>query len=192
MLGHPVFRDKIREWLKVLRKANCAVVLATQSISDAERSGIIDVLKESARRKSACRTGQRANREHGSSTSGSASTSARSRSSRQPSPKREYYVASRMGGACSTCRSGRRPPSSVLPAKTISSAFANFNAKHGHAWPTTGSRREELMCIFSDEDLGCWHRRWTAACCGGNHLRQKPAPRRAKRRNGRSSPTTAS
>ena len=47
MLGHPVFRDKIREWLKVLRKANCAVVLATQSLSDAERSGIIDVLKES-------------------------------------------------------------------------------------------------------------------------------------------------
>lgn len=47
MLGHPVFRDKIREWLKVLRKANCAVILATQSISDAERSGIIDVLKES-------------------------------------------------------------------------------------------------------------------------------------------------
>jgi type IV secretion system protein TrbE len=47
MLGHPVFRDKIREWLKVLRKANCAVVLATQSMSDAERSGIIDVLKES-------------------------------------------------------------------------------------------------------------------------------------------------
>lgn len=47
MLGHPVFRDKIREWLKVLRKANCAVVLATQSISDAENSGIVDVLKES-------------------------------------------------------------------------------------------------------------------------------------------------
>ena len=47
MLGHPLFRDRIREWLKVLRKANCAVVLATQSISDAERSGIIDVLRES-------------------------------------------------------------------------------------------------------------------------------------------------
>jgi type IV secretion system protein VirB4 len=47
MLSHPVFREKIREWLKVLRKANCAVVLATQSLSDAERSGIIDVLTES-------------------------------------------------------------------------------------------------------------------------------------------------
>ncbi len=47
MLGHPVFRSKIREWLKVLRKANCAVILATQSLSDAKNSGIIDVLVES-------------------------------------------------------------------------------------------------------------------------------------------------
>lgn len=48
MLGHPVFRDKIREWLKVLRKANCLVLLATQSLSDAARSGIVDVLIESS------------------------------------------------------------------------------------------------------------------------------------------------
>jgi type IV secretion system protein VirB4 len=47
MLGHPVFREKIREWLKVMRKANCAVVLATQSLSDASRSGLLDVLTES-------------------------------------------------------------------------------------------------------------------------------------------------
>jgi type IV secretion/conjugal transfer VirB4 family ATPase len=47
MLGHPVFREKIREWLKVLRKANCAVVLATQSLSDAVKSGLFDVLIES-------------------------------------------------------------------------------------------------------------------------------------------------
>ncbi len=47
MLGHPVFKEKIREWLKVLRKANCFVVLATQSLSDAGKSGILDVLQES-------------------------------------------------------------------------------------------------------------------------------------------------
>jgi type IV secretion system protein VirB4 len=47
MLGHPVFREKIREWLKGLRKANCAVVLATQSLSDAVQSGLFDVLVES-------------------------------------------------------------------------------------------------------------------------------------------------
>jgi type IV secretion system protein TrbE len=45
-LSHPVFREKIREWLKTMRKANCAVVLATQSLSDAARSGILDVLDE--------------------------------------------------------------------------------------------------------------------------------------------------
>jgi type IV secretion/conjugal transfer VirB4 family ATPase len=47
MLGHPVFRAKIREWLKVLRKANCSVVMATQSLSDAANSGILDVIMES-------------------------------------------------------------------------------------------------------------------------------------------------
>ena len=47
MLGHPVIRDKIREWLKVLRKANCLVLLATQSLTDAANSGILDVIVES-------------------------------------------------------------------------------------------------------------------------------------------------
>lgn len=47
MLGHPVFAAKVREWLKTLRRANCAVILATQSLSDAARSSIFDVLVES-------------------------------------------------------------------------------------------------------------------------------------------------
>lgn len=46
MLGHPVFREKLREWLKELRKKNCSVVIATQSLSDAVNSGILDVLIE--------------------------------------------------------------------------------------------------------------------------------------------------
>lgn len=46
MLGNPVFREKIREWLKVLRKANCAVIMATQSLTDAAGSGILDVILE--------------------------------------------------------------------------------------------------------------------------------------------------
>ena len=47
MLGHETFREKIREWLKSLRKANCMVIMATQSLSDASRSGILDVIVES-------------------------------------------------------------------------------------------------------------------------------------------------
>lgn len=46
-LSHPVFRDMIKEWLKVLRKANCLVIMATQSLSDAVNSGMLDVMIES-------------------------------------------------------------------------------------------------------------------------------------------------
>jgi type IV secretory pathway VirB4 component len=46
MLGHPVFRERLREWLKELRKKNCLVLMATQSLSDAVASGLLDVLLE--------------------------------------------------------------------------------------------------------------------------------------------------
>ncbi|MBR4607716.1 MAG: conjugal transfer protein TrbE [Lachnospiraceae bacterium] len=48
LLAHPVFKEKIREWLKVMRKANVAVVMATQSLSDAQNSNIFDVILESS------------------------------------------------------------------------------------------------------------------------------------------------
>ncbi|GAB3645138.1 TraG/VirB4 family ATPase [Ramlibacter alkalitolerans] len=47
LLDHPLFQAKIKEWLKVLRKANCAVIFATQSISDVMSSRIKDVILES-------------------------------------------------------------------------------------------------------------------------------------------------
>ncbi|MDR2990732.1 MAG: hypothetical protein LBU72_02135 [Burkholderiaceae bacterium] len=47
MLDHPVFRQKIVEWLKVLRKRNAAVVFSTQSLADLNRAGIADVVFES-------------------------------------------------------------------------------------------------------------------------------------------------
>lgn len=47
MLNNPLFQDKIKEWLKVMRKANCSVVFATQSISDVGNSPIRDVIYES-------------------------------------------------------------------------------------------------------------------------------------------------
>lgn len=46
-LLHPFFRERVRQWLKTLRKANAAVVLATQSISDIYNSPIRDVILES-------------------------------------------------------------------------------------------------------------------------------------------------
>lgn len=46
-LGHPLFAARIREWLKVLRKKNVAVVFATQSLADIAESAIAPAIIES-------------------------------------------------------------------------------------------------------------------------------------------------
>ena len=46
-LNDPLFAARIREWLKTLRKKNVAVVFATQSLADIERSAIAPALIES-------------------------------------------------------------------------------------------------------------------------------------------------
>ncbi len=136
MLGHPVFRDKIREWLKVLRKANCCVVLATQSISDAERSGITDVLKESCPTKICLPNG--AAREPGTREF----YERLGFNERQIEivatalPKREYYVAS---------PDGRRLFDMALGPLALAFAGASgkddlkridaLRAEHGRDWP---------------------------------------------------------
>lgn len=45
-LDNPAFAEKIREWLKVLRKANVAVIFATQSLADVATSKIVPTLIE--------------------------------------------------------------------------------------------------------------------------------------------------
>ena len=103
MLGHPVFRAKIREWLKVMRKANCAVVLATQSLSDAARSGILDVLIESCPTKiflpneEATTAGTAEHPGPRDLTRPWVSTRHRSRSSGSATKKRHYYLVSPEG-----------------------------------------------------------------------------------------------
>jgi type IV secretion system protein VirB4 len=46
-LSDPIFASKIKEWLKVLRKNNCAVILATQSLNDIVNSPIMDAVLDS-------------------------------------------------------------------------------------------------------------------------------------------------
>ncbi|MGO6905138.1 conjugal transfer protein TrbE, partial [Rhizobium ruizarguesonis] len=136
MLGHPVFRDKIREWLKVLRKANCAVLLATQSISDAERSGIIDVLKESCPTKICLPNG--AAREPGTRDfyERIGFNERQIEIVATAIPKREYYVAS---------PEGRRLFDMALGPLTLSFVGASskddlkhiraLHGEHGPQWP---------------------------------------------------------
>lgn len=46
-LDNPIFADRIREWLKVLRKQNVSVIFATQSLSDIANSSIAPAIIES-------------------------------------------------------------------------------------------------------------------------------------------------
>lgn len=46
-LRHPLFRERVREWLKTLRKFNGVVLLSTQNLSDIFNSPIRDVVLES-------------------------------------------------------------------------------------------------------------------------------------------------
>lgn len=136
MLGHPAFRDKIREWLKVLRKANCAVILATQSISDAERSGIVDVLKESCLTKICLPNG--AAREPGTREfyERIGFNDRQIEIVANAIPKREYYV---------TSPDGRRLFDMALGPVTLSFVGASGKADlsriralqtdHGQSWP---------------------------------------------------------
>jgi len=45
-LRHPVFRERLRDWLKTLRRMNGVVLLATQNLSDICKSEISDVILE--------------------------------------------------------------------------------------------------------------------------------------------------
>lgn len=56
MLGHPVFRAKIREWLKVMRKANCAVILAHKAFPTPATPAFWTCSPNPAPRKSFCPT----------------------------------------------------------------------------------------------------------------------------------------
>lgn len=46
-LDHPLFKARIREWLKVLRKKNASVIFATQSLADIAQSSIAPAIIES-------------------------------------------------------------------------------------------------------------------------------------------------
>lgn len=46
MLGHETIKKGLVKWLKEFRKKHCSVVFATQSLSDAVKSGILDILVE--------------------------------------------------------------------------------------------------------------------------------------------------
>ena len=96
-LSHPLFREKIREWLKTLRKSNGAAILETQSISDITGSPIRDVIIESCLTKIFLPNSE-AQTEHASSAYKALGLSSRQiELIARAVPKRHYYYSSPLG-----------------------------------------------------------------------------------------------
>lgn len=135
MLGHPAFRDKIREWLKAFAKKNCLLLLSTQSLTDASKSGILDVIIESTATKIFL-----PNRD-AKSDEASALYRQMGLNTKQIDiiataiPKRQYYVVSEGGcrlydaalGPLALAFAGATDPESIEEIKQL-------EAKHGDAW----------------------------------------------------------
>jgi type IV secretion system protein VirB4 len=97
LLDHPVFAPRIEEWLRVLRKRNCAVVLASQSLAEVYAAPKRDLLLES------CPTKIFLPNPEARSSHSSAQYRELGLSSRQIEliadsvPKRHYYLLSPLG-----------------------------------------------------------------------------------------------
>lgn len=140
MLGHPVFRAKIREWLKVMRKANCAVILATQSLSDARNSGILDVLTESCPTKIFLPNGSAEDAGQKELYEGMGLNGKQISIIRNSEPKRDYYIVSPQG---------RRKVQLALKPKALS--FVGASDKESIA------RIRELAAEYGPE---AWPKAW--------------------------------
>lgn len=98
MFADNVFQNKIKEWLKTTRKLNCAVILATQSLSDAKNSSILDTLVESCPTKIFL-ANPNANQEEQCELYKGMGLNEREISilAQEAKPKRDYYISSPLG-----------------------------------------------------------------------------------------------
>lgn len=136
MLGHEIFKEKIREWLKVLRKANCAVVLATQSLSDATRSGIMDVLAESCPTKIFL-SNFTANQDHQAPQYTALGLNERGIDIiTEAEKKQDYYIVSPCGKRLVQLAVGKKALSFVgASSKEDIARIKSLQTKHGELWP---------------------------------------------------------
>ncbi|KEZ98459.1 VirB4 family type IV secretion/conjugal transfer ATPase [Xanthomonas citri pv. citri] len=135
MLAHPAFRDKIEEWLRSMAKKNCSVLMATQSISEAAKSGILDIITEST----ACRiflANPNAREEKTAEIYGRLGLNKRQiEIIASAVPKRDYYYVSEKGRRLYQLALG--PLALAFVGSTDKESIATIRkleALHGEAW----------------------------------------------------------
>jgi type IV secretion system protein TrbE len=96
-LRHPLFRERVRDWLKTLRKFNGAVLLATQNLSDIFNSPIRDVVLESCPTKILLPNAEAANPASRQFYESIGLNDREIEMVQKSIPKRQYYVVSPIG-----------------------------------------------------------------------------------------------
>ncbi len=96
-LDDPVFASRIREWLKTLRKKNVGVVFATQSLADIQRSPIAPAIVESCPTRIFLPSPQAIEPQLRLIYEGFGLNARQIEMVARATPKRDYYVQSRLG-----------------------------------------------------------------------------------------------
>ena len=96
-LDDPLFAERIREWLKVLRKRNVSVIFATQSLSDIAGSSIAPAIIESCGSRIFLPNDRALEPQQAETYSQFGLNARQTQIIAQATPKRDYYFQSRAG-----------------------------------------------------------------------------------------------
>ncbi|GBR16757.1 transport secretion system IV VirB4 protein [Asaia spathodeae NBRC 105894] len=150
-LKDATMRAKVEEWLRVLAKANCIVVFATQSLSDAINSGLMSVLVESCPTKVFLPNPEAKNPAIADiyRTFGFTDTELDIVSSAER--QRQYYVSSPDGKRLIDLGLGPLTLSFVGAGSLENiSEIKKLRVEHGDSWPLTWARRRKCSKILED------------------------------------------
>src|SRR5438309_3061460 len=96
-LHNPLFAARIREWLKVLRKKNVAVIFATQSLADIQGSNIAPAVVESCPQRIFLPNDHAVEPQARAAYEGFGLNARQIELIARATPKRDYYLQSRRG-----------------------------------------------------------------------------------------------
>jgi len=134
-LKHPLFRDRLREWLKTIRKLNGVVILSTQNLSDVFRSEIGDVILETCPTKVLLPNAEAGNPASRSFYERLGLNDREIQMIQSSVPKRDYYTISPLGRRLIALGLGKVALSFVaVNGKEERQAAEVFVAEHGERW----------------------------------------------------------
>lgn len=155
-LRHSLFRERVRDWLKTLRKLNGAVLLSTQNLSDIFNSPIRDVVLESCPTKVLLPNAEAANPASRQFYE-SIGLNEREISMVQTSiPKRQYYVVSPVGRRLISLGLGGVALSFVgVNSREERKTIEETILRYGENWPSAWLRTRGLedWAGYLDEQL---------------------------------------